>query len=101
MAPALADDVLLDSEVLKDEVGAVLQVCHDAAHMGCGNDDILGPLLVEELLNRHGIHQVKFLVGAADEVGVALALQAVPDGAAHESAVTRHIYLSVFIHHWM
>ena len=98
MAPALDDDVLLDGQVLVDEVGAVLQVGHDAAHMGRCQHDILGPLLVKELPDGHGIHQVQSLVGAADEVGIALALQAVPDGAAHESAVPRHIYLSVFVH---
>ena len=91
--PALADDVLLDGQVLVDEVGAVLQVCHDAAHMGCSQHDILGLLLVKEAAHRHGIHQVKLLMGTADEVSIALALQAIPDGTANESAVTCYIYL--------
>ena len=98
VSPTLADDILLDGEILVDEVGAVLQVGHDAAHMGSRQHDILGLLLVKEAVHCHGIHQVQFLVGAADEVGVALGLQAVPDGTAHKAAVACHIYLSVFLH---
>lgn len=98
VTPALADDVLLDGEVLEDEVGAVFQVCHDAAYVGCREHDIFGPFLVKEALYRRGIHQVEFLVCASDEVGVALALQAVPDGASHESAVAGDVYFGVFVH---
>jgi hypothetical protein len=87
VSPTLADDVLLDGEVLVDEVGAVLQVGHDAAHMGSRQHDVLGPFLVKEAPDGHGIHQVQFLMRAADEVGVALGLQAVPDGTAHKAAV--------------
>ena len=92
MLPALADDVLLDGEILENEVGAIFQVGHDTANVGCRQHDILGLLLVKEPLDGYGIHQVKFLMGSADEVSIALALQAIPDGTAHESAVARHIY---------
>ena len=96
--PALADHVLLDLQVLVDEVGAVFQVGHDAAHMGCSKHHILGLLTVKELAHGHAVHQVKLAVRAAHQVGVAFLFQVVPDGRAHQTTVPGHIYLAVFLH---
>ena len=55
MAEALADDILLDLEVLVDEVPAVGIVREDPPDVGGGEDDDLGLLAVEELTDGYGI----------------------------------------------
>ena len=80
MAEALADDVLLDLEVLVDEVPAVGVVGEDPPDVGGGEDDDLGLLCVEELAYSHGIQQVQLGMCAPDELGEAAGLELAPDG---------------------
>ena len=89
----LLDDVALHLHVLHDEVGTVERVGHDAAHEGGGEDDGVGLFLVEEGLNGGLVGKVELTVAAAHEVVVAAGLEVVPDGGAHESVVSRDVYL--------
>ena len=95
VTPALAYHVLLDLQVLVDEVGAVVQVGHDAAHMGRCQDHGIGLLFIEELPHGHGVHQVQFLMGAPHEVGVSPTLQVIPNSGTHKAVVSRYKNLTI------
>ena len=62
MAEALADDVLLDLQVLVDEVRTVLQVSHDAAYVGGCQYHGFRLFFVEEGLYGCCVQQVQFPV---------------------------------------
>ena len=97
--PALADDVLLDLQVLVDEVGAVFQVGHNAPDVRGGKDDGVRALGIEEGLHRSRVFQVKLRVRAADEIGEAPLYEVVPNRRAHKSAVPGDIDLRILIQH--
>ena len=97
MLPCLADDVLLNLQVLVDEIGAILEVGHDAAHMGCRQHDGIGLFVVEELFHGYGVEQVELCMGLAHKVLIAAGLEVVADGGAHQSVVPCHKYLAVLV----
>ena len=100
--PGRVDDVHLQNHVVVHEVGQGFLVGHNAAHFGGCQEDVFRLLLGKELL--HGIlpAEVQFLVGAGNDVGIALALQLTDNGRTHHAAVARHIDFCVFLHHnWM
>lgn len=97
VTPALAYHVLLDLQVLVDEVGAVLQVGHDAAHMGRGQDYGIGLLFIKELPHGHGVHQVQFLMRAPHEVGISPTLQVIPNSGTHKAVVSRYVNLTILV----
>ena len=91
VAETLADDILLDLQVLVDEIGAVDAVSHDSAHV-CGSENhIFGLLGIEELAHSYGVEQIELGVCAAYQVGIAFFLEVVPNCRTHESAVTGNI----------
>ena len=57
----------------------------------------LGALCIEELLHRRCIEQVEFLVGPANQVGVAAGEEVGPDGGAHEAPVPCYIDLGFLV----
>ena len=75
----LGDDVALDLHVHHDEVSTVEHVGHDAAHEGCGQDNCIGTLFIEERLDLVLVSQIQFFMTAAHEVGVTTLFQIVPD----------------------
>ena len=97
MSPAFANHVLLYLQVLVDEVGAVLQVGHDAAHMGRGQYHRIGLFLIEETPDGHRVHQVQFLVRAPHEVGISPTLQVIPNSGTHKAVVSRYVNLTIFV----
>ena len=85
--PRGLDHVGLDDEVVADEVGGVGVVGEDAADPGGGENDVLGPLLLEEAGDRGGVEEVELGVGAGEEVGVAEAGKFALDGGADQATV--------------
>ena len=61
VAERLADDVELDEQVVLDELPGLLPVGEDAAHLGGGDDDDVGPLLVEEPARRGLVGEVELV----------------------------------------
>ena len=99
MPKAFANDVLLNLQIFVDEVGTVLQVCHDASHMGRGQYHGIRPFFVKETLNGYSIQQIQFLMRASHQVFVSSFLQIVPNGRTYQPPVSGHIYFSCFIQH--
>ena len=91
MAPGFVDHVGLDGEVGVDELGGLVAVGEDSAHLGRGEHHVFGLDLVEESAHRGEIGQVQLGVGALDEVGVAAALEAADQGGADEASVARYV----------
>ncbi len=81
------DDVGLDREVVADELGRVGGVGDDAAHLGGGEEHVLGALGVEEGARRAIVGEVELGMGAQQQVGAAGRAQAANDGAADQAAV--------------
>lgn len=81
------DDVVLDSEVFVNEVGAVGVVGVNAADFCGGHEDVVGFLGFEEVEYGALIKKVELLPCAGDEVGIAARLQAAHDGGADHAAV--------------
>src|SRR5882724_8994576 len=78
-----------------DEVGGICVIGKDAAHLSCGQDDILGLGLREKGLHRNSIEKVKFSTGAGENVGVTEASEFTLDGGAYETAVASDVDASV------
>ena len=97
MAEALANHILLYLQVLVDEVGTIVEVGHDASHMGGSKHHSLRAFIVEERSHGHGVEQVKFLVGSAHKAVVTPLLKIVPDGRPHQSTMSCHINFCVFV----
>jgi hypothetical protein len=85
------DQVVLDLEVLEEEGGGLGAVGEDAAHLGGGHEDELGPLLGEEAIDGGGVEEIEFLAGAAQEMAEALPFQLAPDGAPGQAPVPGHV----------
>ena len=96
----LAEHVALDLHVHHHEVGTVERVGHDAAHEGCGKHHRVGAFLVKELLNGILVREVKFLMGAANQVVIAARHEIIPNGRAHQAMVARNVDLSAFVEHF-
>ena len=73
--PSGMDDVHLENHVIVHEVGQGTLVGHDATYLGGSKEHVLGLLLSEEGLYGFLAGEVKFLVGAGDNIGIALALE--------------------------
>ena len=60
---------------------------------------LLGLLLSEEGFNGILASEVQFLVGASDDIGIALTLELAHNRATHHPTVTCYIYLTVLTYH--
>ena len=98
VAEAFSYHVLLDLQVLIDEVCPVLQVCHDASHMCCGQHHRFRLFFIEKFLHGNRVQQVQFLVRPSYQIRISPLLQVVPDGRSHQSVVSCHKYFCRFIH---
>ena len=72
MTSARLDDVRLNDQVVANEVGRIVVVGQDAAHLGCGQKDILRLLLGEEVIDGLRIQQIKFGARARKKVRIPL-----------------------------
>ncbi len=97
MLVSLLDDVALHLHVLHDKVGAIERVGHNAAHKGRGQHHRIGLLLIEESLYSLLVGQIEFAMCTAHQVMVPSALKIIPNGRAHQAAMTCHKDLAVLI----
>ena len=72
------NDVHLKYHVVVHEVCQSTLVGHDASHLSCGKEDVLGLLFGKELLDGILPGQVEFLMRSCYDIGVSLPLQ-LPD----------------------
>ena len=94
----LVDHVGLDGEVLVDEFGRVGIVGKDATDFGGGEDDVVGFFARKKFSHGARIDQIEFGVGARDEIGVAVLLQAANDGRTGKAAVAGDVDFLLFSH---
>ena len=99
VAETLADDVLLYLQVLVDEIRTILQIGHDASHVGGCQHHGVRLFFVEKSLHSRPVQQIQFPVRTAHQIGVASLLQVIPNGGTHQSVMSRHIYLSILVQH--
>ena len=94
VAETLADDVLLYLQVLVDEIRTILQIGHDASHVGGGQHHGVRLFFVEKSLHSRAVP-----VRTAYQIRVPPLHQVIPNGGTHQSVMSRHIYLSILIQH--
>ena len=97
--PGGVDDVHLERHVEPHEISQRLLIGDDAADLGCGEEHVLGLFLGKEPFDILLTAEVKLLVGAGDDIAVALALQLTHDSAAHHAAVPGNVDFCIFVHH--
>ena len=85
--PCFMDHVALDHQILVDELGRVGVVGMDAAHLGSSEIDLVDALALEEGADSGLVGEVKFGMGAGDQVGVSLGLQCPNDGGSNHAAM--------------
>ena len=93
------DDVHFQNHVVVHEIGKGVLVCHDAAHLGGGEEDILRLFFGKKCLHLILPGQIQFLVGSGDNIVVALPVQFPDNGTAHHAPVARHINFRILLHH--
>lgn len=86
------DDIGLDLEVDRDEIGGISVVGVDPANFGGGEDDIFRLVVREEGVNGGLGCQVKLGVGAKEEIGVAEGVELADDGGTNQAAVAGDEY---------
>lgn len=89
--PGTVDHVGLDRQVVANELGRIAVVGDDAAHLGRGQEHVFRPVFSEEGIDRCGVGQIEFGVGALQDVRVALGFQITDDGRADQTAVAGYI----------
>ena len=99
MTETFAYYMLLNLQIVCYKIGTVHVISHNSAHLGSGQNHILRLFGIKKSLYRSTVQQIQFPVGAPHQVGISFCFQVVPDGRAHKSAVTGHIYLCIFIHY--
>ncbi len=90
---------IFERHVEPHEIGQRLLIGDDAADLSRGKEYVLGLFLGKELFDVFLTAEVKLLVGAGDDIVVALALQLTHDGAAHHAAVPGNVDFCIFVHH--
>ena len=65
--------------------------------MGGSEHYCIGLLLVEECFHRHTVEQVELGMRTPHQMGIAPLEQVVPDGRAHQTTVSSHINLGLFV----
>ena len=93
------DGVHLKRHVVIHEVSQCFLVGDDAADLGCGQEHILGLFSREEILDILLAAEIQLLMGAGDDIGIALTLQFADDCRANHAAMTCDINLSILFHH--
>lgn len=89
--PRAVDHVGLDRQVVADELGRVAVVGDDAAHLGRSQEHVFRFVFGKEGIDRRGVGQIEFGVGALQDVRVALGFQITDDGRADQTAVAGYI----------
>src|SRR5262249_35388848 len=85
------DDVQLDGEVGRDELGGIRVIGQDSPHLGRGEEYVVRALRLEEGSNRLLLGEVELLVGADHEVAEALARESADDCTPNEAAMTGNV----------
>ena len=83
--PARFDGVGLNDEVIADEVGRIGVVGQDSAYFGSGQEDVLGLLFAEELVDVIGVEEIELGPRAEKEIDVSLLRERAVDGRAYQA----------------
>ena len=97
MFPTLSNHVLLNLQVLIDEVGPVMEVSHDATHMGGSQYNGIGLFFVEETFNGNRVQKVQFLVGMAHQIRESSAFQVIPNSRTHKAVMACYVYFTILV----
>ena len=93
------DGVHFQHHIVVHKIGQRVLIGHNAANLRRRQEHILRLLRGKEGLHLILPGQIQFLMGAGDDVGIALALQLPDYGGTYHAPVSRHIDLCVFLHH--
>ena len=97
-SPGRIDDVRLDQKVLEDELGRVGVVGVDAADLGGGKVDVLGPLFGKEGAHGALVGEVELLPGAKKQVAAARRIQSPHQGSPDHPLVAGDEYFCILFH---
>ena len=97
--PGGMDDVHFQGHVVVHEIGQRFLIGHNAAHLGRSQKHIFRLFFGKELLHGLLAAEVQFLVGAGDDIVVALPLKFPHNGTAHHAAMAGHINFCILFHH--
>ena len=89
------DEVVLDTQIFKQELRGQSAVGFNAAHARGGDENVLGRFCLKKFLHGGGVQQIQFRVGTPDKICVSGGLQRAPDGATRKAAMAGHVNAGV------
>jgi len=98
MAIGAVDKVGLNHQVVVEEFGPVGVVGVDAADFGGGEEDVVGLLLGEEVVDGGLVAQVEFAAGTEQQVGVATGGELAYEGGTDEAVVAGDVDFGLKVH---
>ena len=87
------NDVILYLQVLEQEIGRILVVCHDSADFRSSHKDVFRFRFAKKQRDFFRIQQVQLMMSSANQVRISATLQFSPNGAAGQACVAGHINL--------
>ncbi len=99
MQKTLHDHVVLDLKVFEQELRAMRFVCHDPADFCPGENHIVRPLRIEELLDRLLIAEIEFGMSPFLDIGVAFLFEFADACAADHAAMAADKDFGIFVDH--
>ena len=95
----LSYHIVLNLQIAINKIGPIYIVSNNSTHMCRSQKYILRFFIFKEFGYRHTVHQVQFFRCTANQIGITLLLQIVPNGRAHQSAVTCNVYFRIYFHY--
>ena len=92
------DDVHLQYHVVVHEVCQRTLVGHNATDLCCSEEHVFRFLLRKERLDGFLTGEVKLLMRARNNIGIALALQFAHNGATYHTTMASYVYLRIKLH---
>ena len=89
--PRRLDQIVLDGEIVEEEGDRLPAVGENAANLGRGDEDVLGPFPLIKFADGDGVQEVQLGARPAQEPGEAELLEPAPKGAAHHAAMAGDI----------
>ena len=97
--PRGMDHIHFQDHVIIHEIRKRLLIGHDASHLRGRKKHVFRFLPGKKGFHRILAAQIQLLVGAGDDIVIALTVQLPHNGGANHAAVSRHVDFRIFFHH--
>src|SRR5215475_12561105 len=97
-AVSLVNDVGLNQEILRDEVGGIRSVSQDSADTGSSKENVVWLFGRKKVANRFLVRQIQFVARADDEILEAESLKTTRQHRTHQALMAGYVDFLVRIH---